>query len=263
LSNELTSAVKQLAQRASMTALLLWVASFFAVAHAQQPSTPSSAAQGTSIQLQALPPPLPQLQLSAEAATNLRTDELTVRLASERQGASVSALNGDVLRQLNAALEQARRVEGAEARMSSIQTNPDWDNAGKRKGWRVRGEVELKSKNVAELAELAGKLSETMQLAGVDYSVSPELMQKTRESLIASAAESFKRKADIAVRALGFSSYEVIQVSLMDGVQSQPPVAFKSRDGSMVAMAESAVLPAVGGTERVAVTFSGAVALKR
>jgi predicted secreted protein len=208
-------------------------------------------------------PEQPRLQLSAEASTSIATDELTVRLAYEKDGPTASALNADVLRTLTDALAQAKKVAGVEARLSSVHTNPNWDGAGKRKGWKVRGEIVLRGKNIAGLSELSGKLSETLQLAGVDYGVSEELAAETRKALIADAARAFKDKAQASVSALGFSGYDIADVSLGDGIQASPPIAYKARGAVMSMQADSASLPTEGGTQRLSVTFSGSVLLKR
>lgn len=208
-------------------------------------------------------PEQPRLQLSAEANATVATDELTVRLAYEKDGPTAAALNADVLRTLTEALAYAKKVSGVEARLSSVHTNPNWDGAGKRKGWKVRGEIVLRGKNIAGLSELSGKLSETLQLAGVDYGVSEELAAATRKALIADAARAFKEKAQASVSALGFTGYEIADVSLGDGIQASPPIAYKARGAVMSMQAETASLPTEGGTHRLSVTFSGSVLLKR
>lgn len=208
-------------------------------------------------------PQHPELQLNAEAIAVVATDELVVTLASEQEGAVVAALNSAVLKQLNDALALAKKVPGVEARLSSLHTNPNWESGGKRKGWRVRGELVLRGKNLSALSELAGKLGETLQFVGAQYRVSPELQAKTREALISEAAEAFKVKARASAKALGFNEMEISNVSLSDGIHAAPPVSFKGRGTMMAMTAESGGLPTEGGTERVSVTFSGTVKLKR
>lgn len=205
-----------------------------------------------------------ELQLSAEASVEVQTDELTVTLGHEVEGPAAAPLNAQVLKLLNEGLSQAKRYPGIEARLANVHTFPTYGPDGKRKSWRVRGEIVLKSKDTVALGELSGSLSERLQLQGVNYSVSPELAKKTREALIADAAAAFRGKALATAQALGFADVAIASIQLVDGVHHAPPMHFKGRaEMSSMAAADMRGLPSDGGKERVSVTFSGVVHLKR
>ncbi len=205
----------------------------------------------------------PELRLSAEAAANVATDELTVTLAYEQDGPTAASLNAAVLKQLNEALALVKKSPSIHARLSSVHTHPNWDNKGKRTGWKVRGELVLLSKDISTLSTLVGKLSETLQLSGVSYGVSRERQSEVRQDLIEDAAAAFKSKAQATAKAMGYAGYEVSNVNLADGVHQQPPVMFKGRMESMAMADASQALPSEGGTQRLSVTFSGSVFLKK
>lgn len=209
-------------------------------------------------------PERPQLQLSAEAAVNVATDELTVTMAFEKDGPVAASLNAEVLRQLNDALALAKKSPRVEARLSSVHTNPNWGQQGKRNGWKVRGELVLTSKDVPTLSTLAGKLSESLQLTGVSYGVSRERQAEVRQNLIDDAAAALKSKAQATAKALGYAGYEVSSLNLSDGLhQQQPPAMYRGRVEAMAMSVDTATLPSEGGTQRLSVTFSGSVFLRR
>lgn len=219
-----------------------------------------TASAGVSAQSKSPEPP--QLSLSAEATTQVATDELTVNMAYEMDGATAATLNAGVLRQLNEALAVAKKVPGVQARLNSVQTNPNWGPNGKRTGWKVRGDIVLQSKDIPALSTLTGKLSESLQLTGVSYGISRERQAEVRRGLINDAAAAFKDKAQTTAKALGYSGYTLGMVNLADGAQHQPPMPmFKGRVEAVAMSADSVALPTEGGTQHLSVTFSGNVFL--
>jgi predicted secreted protein len=203
----------------------------------------------------------PVLSLDAQARAAVANDEMVVTLAIERDGAQVGALNDAVLSQLNAAIAEARGVEGVKARLGSIWTQPNYTRDGKAQGWRVRGEVVLESTRMAAVAQLGARLGERMQLSGVQFRLSAERRQAEERRLIAEAARAFRARAAEAATAFGFAGYELKEIALRSGGGSPGPRPMAAMARGAVA-ADAAPLPTEGGESDVVVGVSGSVELR-
>jgi predicted secreted protein len=231
--------------RASVAAVALGAA---LCAAAAAPAAPAAAA-------------LPTLALEAQARSTVANDEMVVTVAVEREGPQVGPLNDAVIAQLNAAIAEARAVEGVRARLGSVWTQPEVGREGRQKGWRVRGEVILESTRMAALAQLGGRLGERMQLAGVQFRLSAERRRAEEQRLVAEAARAFRERAAEGARAFGFQGYELRELTLRTGGGAGPRPLAMARGGADAAPA-SVPLPAEGGDSEVVVGVVGTVELR-
>jgi predicted secreted protein len=214
---------------------------------------------------QALKDVAPTLALDAQAKSLVANDEMQVILAIERDGSDLSAMNQAVLQALASAISDAKKVDGVRARMGTVQTNPNWTAQGKSNGWRVRGEVSLSLQNSAQnfvsLGNLAGQLSQKLQLSGINFKLSDDARTAAEKQLIKNAAAAFRAKAQDAASALGFKTFDIKELNLNNGnniIIRQAPMMKTMRSDSM----SSAPVPSEGGDSEVTVTFSGTVNLK-
>ena len=205
----------------------------------------------------------PTLALDAQARAQVANDELVVVLAVEREGPQPGPANDAVLKALEAALAEARGVQGVKARLGSVSTQPRFDRDGKPQGWRVRGEAVLESTRIPALAQLAGRLGDRVQLAAVLYRLSAERRQAEEKRLVAEAAKAFRTRAAEAAWAFGFADYELKSLALQSGGGVGPgprPMAMAAARGGIEAAA--APLPTDAGESEVVVAVSGSVELK-
>jgi len=205
----------------------------------------------------------PTLQLDAMASATIANDEMVVVLAVDRDGQQLAPINEAVVSQLNAAIAEARRVEGVRARLGSLSTFPNVTREGKPNGWRVRGEVVLESRMLQQLSQLTGRLSEKMQLASVTFRLSSERRRIEEDRLLSEAAKSFQTKATQASTDFGFKSYQIRELSLRPGGNFQPRPVYMGRSAEAMPMAASAPppVPTDGGESEVMVSVSGTVDL--
>ncbi len=213
--------------------------------------------------LTSTPTSTPTLQLDAMASATIANDEMVVVLAVDRDGLQLAPINEAVVSQLNAAIAEARRVDGVRARLGSLSTYPNVTREGKPNGWRVRGELVLESRNLQQLSQLTGRLSEKMQLASVAFRLSSERRRAEEDRLLTEAAKSFQNKAAQAATAFGFKSYQIRELSLRPGGNFQPRPVYMGRSAEAMPMAASAPppVPTDGGESEVVVSVSGTVDL--
>lgn len=213
---------------------------------------------------QAPAPPVaaaPTLSLDAQARASVPNDEMIVILAVEREGPQPGPLNEAVLRQLEAALAEARAVDGVKARVGSVFTSPLPRPDGRVQAWRVRGEAVLESTRTQALAGLGGRLAERMQIAGVQFRLSEDRRQAEERRLLADAARAFRTRAADAAAAFGFAGYELGELTVSGGGGGPGPRPMASARGAAEAMAVP--IPTDGGESDVVVSVAGKVQLRR
>jgi predicted secreted protein len=196
------------------------------------------------------------LTLDADARSRVANDEMVVTLAIERDGADSARLSEQVLATLNDAVKAGKAVPGVAAQLGAVSTSPTW-HEGKKIGWTMRGAVVLSSRDMAALAGLTGRLTEQLQLAGVQFRLSDARRRAEETRLLAEAAAAFRAKAQAATQAFGFRRYALGEMSLAHGGYAPEPRPMMS----MAMKSERAALPAEGGDSEVAVTVSGKIRL--
>ena len=208
------------------------------------------------------------LQLAASASRQVTLDEMVVNLSVERDGPAVGALNATVMQELTWAIAQAKAPggsDGIEASLGGVSTRQNHGPTGKANGWKVRGEVTLKSKNMPALGALVGRLGARVQLNGVTFQLSNQARQTAEAALISKAARTFDDRATAAARALGYSGYAIKTVSMSGSWPEQPPMSGQPQMEAMASLSavSSPAMPAASGNVEVSVSFAGTVSLKR
>lgn len=206
----------------------------------------------------------PVVSLSADARSTVANDEMVVMMSIDRDGPQVAPLNEAVLKELNAAIAQARAKPSVKAKLAGVYTNPVYSNQGKPTGYRVNGRIELVSGDFPVLSALAGDLAQRLSFSGVSFRLTPQRRAQEEQALIKAAAEAFRAKAQGVAQAFDFKSYEIRALAL-GGEHNVPPVprmqamAMASAEG---ARSKSVPVPDEGGESEVVVTVSGKVELR-
>nr|WP_244816124.1 SIMPL domain-containing protein [Caballeronia sp. Lep1P3] len=209
------------------------------------------------------PQPSGVLSLSAQATAQVPQDVVTITLFYEQEAADPSSLTATLNQRADAALREAKGVDGVTARSGSFTVYPSTDRDGKISAWRGRTEVVLESHDFAAASKLAGKMSASMQVGNVTFSLSPEAQRAAEQKLSANAIDSFRKQAQAASQAFGYSSYAIREVNVgHSGVAPRPVMMMQSR--AMSADAKMAAPMALeAGTTTVAVDVSGSVQMAR
>lgn len=203
------------------------------------------------------PPRYNTVDLQAEAQHVVHNDLLNATLYVELNDPSPSALANAINKSINEALRIAKDYKGVRVSSGNTQTYPVYAKANVLQGWRGRAEIRIESKDFEAAADLIGKLQAGMQLASMNFSVSPEKRRATENELIAEAIGAFKARAEIVKAALAGRGYKLQHLNLTTGYNAPQPRF------AMAASARSApemVAPNLdAGVSLVTVTASGAI----
>lgn len=201
------------------------------------------------------------LSLSAQASEEVPQDVVDITLFYEQEAQDAASLTDALNKRAAVALAQAKDVSGVSAHTGAFSIYPSTDRNGRISAWRGRTEVVLESRDFAAASKLAGQLNTAMQVANVSFSLSPEAQRRAAEHLTRQAIESFRKQAESAAQAFGYTSYTIRQVSI--GQETPPHPLYAMRAMAMAPAAEAAPVPVEGGKARVSVNVSGSVQMMR
>ncbi|WP_277186290.1 SIMPL domain-containing protein [Caballeronia sp. BR00000012568055] len=209
------------------------------------------------------PQPSGVLSLSAQASSQVPQDTVDITLFYEQEAADPSTLTNTLNQRADAALREAKGVDGVTAKSGSFSVYPSTDRDGKISAWRGRTEVVLESHDFAAASKLAGKMSSSMQVGSVAFSLSPEAQRTAEQKLVTQAIDSFRKQAQTAAQAFGYSNFTIREVNVgRGGVQPRPVMMMQAR--AMSADAKMAAPIAMeAGTSTVTVDVNGSVQMGR
>ncbi|WP_396328883.1 SIMPL domain-containing protein [Burkholderia anthina] len=209
------------------------------------------------------PEPAGVLSLSSQASADVPQDIIHITLFYEQQAKDPGSLTSALNQRADAALAQAKGVSGVTAHTGAFSVYPSTDRDGKISAWRGRTEVVLESRDFAAASKLAGQLSNQMQVANVEFSLSPEAQRAAEQKLTTEAIKSFRVRADEAAKAFGYSSYSIRDVNVGGGRNVQPyPRMMAMAAAPMDSAKMSAPIAVEGGKATVSVTVNGSVQMK-
>jgi predicted secreted protein len=204
------------------------------------------------------------LHIDATVTSDVVPDLAIVTLAIVREGPEVAPLTSDVNQALAKAFADVRAAPGVIASNGGYTTTPRYDirgNQSTRNGWQVRALIVLKSKDFNALGSLVGRLSQSLQIAGSSFEISPELRAQESTALIERGARAFQDKALAASRAFGYTGYSVREVTVGNAGQSFSPRALMRADSGV--SASSSPLPIESGPVTLTVTVSGSLQMRK
>ncbi|WP_175690336.1 SIMPL domain-containing protein [Burkholderia anthina] len=209
------------------------------------------------------PEPAGVLSLSSQASADVPQDIIHITLFYEQQAKDPGSLTSALNQRADAALAQAKGVSGVTAHTGAFSVYPSTDRDGKISAWRGRTEVVLESRDFAAASKLAGQLSNQMQVANVEFSLSPEAQRAAEQKLTTEAIKSFRARADEAAKAFGYNSYSIRDVNVGGGRNVQPyPRMMAMAAAPMDSAKMSAPIAVEGGKATVSVTVNGSVQMK-
>lgn len=203
------------------------------------------------------------VELQAEVQREAPNDLMAATLFVEQGDASPAALANTLNRTLAEALKVARDTPAVKVRTGNNQTYPVYaPRTNQLQGWRGRAELRLETRDFAAGSALIGKLQATLQLAGINFSVSPEARRSVENELIAEAIAAFRARAEIAQKALAGKGFKLQKISISTG-SSGPPPRLMLAQARAASMADGvAPPPAEAGSSIISVNVNGAVEIE-
>jgi predicted secreted protein len=196
-----------------------------------------------------------QVNLQAQSERDVPNDQLTVMLAVEAKGKEPANIADKINKNMDWALNKAKKHNDIESRTLSYNTNPIYD---KRTviGWQANQQLELKSKNITDLTDLVGRLQERLQVKNMNFSPTRETREHYENELIEEAMIAFKQRVKIIKKHMDEKNVRIVNIHVNTGDGRPQPIYAESR---MMAM-DSKRAPAVeAGTSKVTVIVSGSV----
>jgi predicted secreted protein len=203
------------------------------------------------------------LSLAAQASVDVPQDVVDITLFYEQEAQDPASLTSVLNQRADAALRQAKGVDNVTAHSGSFTVYPSTDRDGRISAWRGRTEVVLESKDFAAASKLAGKMSDSMQVGSVTFSLSPEAQRAAEQKLSTQAIASFKQQAQSSAQAFGYSGYAIREVNIGHNGSSPRPVMMMAARSMGADAKMSAPMALEGGTSTVTVNVSGSVQMNR
>ncbi|MEO7941038.1 MAG: SIMPL domain-containing protein [Burkholderiaceae bacterium] len=211
----------------------------------------------------ALPEPRNVAQLSANATVEVQQDWLVLNMNTTRDGTDAAMVQNQLKQALDTALQQVRKLGQPgqlDVRTGNFNLFPQHNREGRITGWQGTTELVLEGRDFARIAAAAGKV-QTLTMAGVSFSLSPEQRARAQDEAQALAIGRFKAQAADIAKGFGFSGYSLREVSVNANDQGFAPrprmLAMQAKDA-----AADAPVPMEPGKSAVVVTVSGSVQLK-
>lgn len=200
------------------------------------------------------------LHISATEQRDVDQDLLIATLRIESENKDNKIVQNEVNTAMAKALELSKGYSDVKAITRTYNVHSYDRNAGKRDMapdtvWKAQQSVELKSKNAEQLLELAGKIQGAgFVMAGLDYTLSPELAAQIQDEMLEAALEKLQTRADRAAKALGKSTAELKEINTNGNYVPQPKVMHARME--MAAMASDAMAAPVASPGETTITMN-------
>ncbi len=198
------------------------------------------------------------INLDAEATKTIQNDLGFATLFVEISDADPARLAERVSATLSGALKQAKAVSSVKVETGGQQSYPVYNAKNRLEAWRARAELRLEGRDFAALSSLVGKLQASMQLDGLNFSVSPSARKSTTDELIAEALAAFRSRSELVAKSLGGKSYKVVSINIGQGGGRPMPV-YKAMRAEVAAAPAMMDAPLEAGQSQLQVTVSGTI----
>lgn len=205
-------------------------------------------------------PPQNVLSLAASGSIEVPRDWLTIVMSTSRDGPDAAGVQAQLKQALDAALVEARKAAKpgqVEVRTGSFYVGPRYNQRSQIGGWSGSAELILEGRDVATLAQLAGRL-QTLTVSRTGFSLSREAREKVEAEVAALAIGRFRAQAEAYAKLFGFAGYGIREVQINQGSDMPVPMPTMRVAAAAAPQAEAA-LPVEAGKATVTVSVNGSV----
>ncbi|MCF8496587.1 MAG: SIMPL domain-containing protein [Alphaproteobacteria bacterium] len=210
------------------------------------------------------------VNLSVNERVEVDQDLLVANLQIQAENNDGRALQDEINKTMKKAVDAAKAAPTVKVSTQSYQVYPYDQNPDPKRGeniirkWRGSQELMLKSTDSTALLKLTGDLQEMgLNITSLNYTVSPELLEETQNSLLEGALLKLKTKADRTAKALGKNTVDLLNINVdTGGYYPQPMMMGGVAMDMMSAKAEMASPVAEAGQSEISLNVSAQVLIK-
>jgi predicted secreted protein len=201
---------------------------------------------------------LPTASVNAHVSMEIPQDEVHAQLYIEETGNDRAALASQVNATMLAAVHGV--PSGVTVKTGNYRSYPLYDRNQHVSGYRVRADLSLESKDFDAFSKVLTKLSGTLSVQDVNYSVSDDAMKAAKTKMLTQVAGEFRSEAEAMTHAFGFGSYDIKDLNVNYDSGMRVPVMMKAM--AMAAPAAPQVPASVEpGTATVSANANGSISL--
>ena len=152
------------------------------------------------------------VNISADVQEDVDADVVSVTLSKQLEGQDQKALSDELNQAINKVIELAKSEPALTVKTGNYSF---WSNTEKDKSsWIVRGEVFVTSSDFEKVRGLIAQASGTMNLDGINFSLSDAKRKDSEARLIAKAADAFRERASSVAAAFAAKDYTIKRVNV-------------------------------------------------
>lgn len=204
------------------------------------------------------------ITISADAEREVEQDQISITFSTVQVGPDSAKVQEALVIATNAALEVARaHKKGNQVRVESTGMNvqPGYDKKGGISGYTGRSAIIVSGTDMKTISGLTSEIS-TMNVNGIDFSVSDALKKRILKKLTLEAIANFKEKTQEIAEAFGATGYTLINANVHAGTGGGRRVRGATAAGASFAMASAqSSVEVEGGKETLQASVSGSMQL--
>ena len=216
-----------------------------------------------------LPEGVSLVSLSASERVEIEQDLLVATLRYQFEGEDARGVQDEINKKMKKALDKAKKISSVKASTQQYYVHEYDKNRGKKHLkplmiWKGQQGLMIKGKKADDLLELVGEIQDLgFQMSGLNYQVSPELLEQTRDSLLEKALVKLKTKAERTAKAIGKSKSELKEIRVDMGGNYYPQARMARMEMAMDSAPKAMSAPvAAPGESQVTLTVNAQALLK-
>lgn len=198
------------------------------------------------------------INLSANAKTEISNDKMSAYLQILRSGNDASKLGAEVNKSGQEALRIAKTYDAVSVQTQGYQTQPLYDE-GKISSWQVSQQLQLESNDFTQMSELLAELQGLGNIQSMQFTISDDRLETTRQDLARQAIEKFRAQAAAIQQQFKASGYRLVNLSVNQGGYS--PRYMEATSMRMDSVAKAAPVAIEAGSNEVSVEVNGQIQL--
>ncbi len=206
------------------------------------------------------------VNLSATERNEVEQDLLIATLRFEAEDPDPKVVQDKINSMMKKAVDAAKKVKSIKVSTQQYSVYEFDRTRGKSTrrdmAWRGQQGLQIKGKVADELLKLSGELQKMgLAMNDLSYTISPELLENTRNAMLEAAIAKLKTKAERTAKALSKTKSEFLQINVDSGGNYSPMRHNRSAGTNMLKM-EMAAPVAEPGESQITLTVSAQALLR-